>query len=70
MEKHRTWRRGWINLLPKIVSKNSFFRRNNILYGILFEPEALLKLGVDMIIAISSLSVGCRNIVLPFSFAR
>ena len=68
MEKHRSWRRGWINL--PIVSKNSFFRRNNILYGILLEPEALLKLGVDMIIAISSLSVGCRNIVLPFSFAR
>ena len=48
----------------------SFFRRNNILYGILFEPEALLELRVDMMLGISSLSLGYRNIVLLFSFER
>ena len=48
----------------------SYFRRNNILYAILFGPEALLELREDMILAISSLSVGCRNIVLSLSFER
>ena len=33
-------------------------------------PEALLELREDMMLAISSLSVGCRNIVLLFSFER
>ena len=42
----------------------SLFRRNNILYGILFGQEALLELREDMMLDISSLSVGCRNIVL------
>ena len=36
----------------------------------LFGPEALLELREDMMLAISSLSVGCRNIVLLFSFER
>ena len=35
----------------------------------IFGPEALLELREDMI-AISSLSVGCRNIVLLVSFER
>ena len=48
----------------------SFFRRNSIPYGILFGPEALLELREDMIFAISSLSVGCRKIVLLLSFER
>ena len=47
-----------------------FFRRDNILEGILFVPEALLELRGDMVLAISSLSVGCRNIVLLLSFER
>ena len=47
----------------------SFFKRN-IPQGILFGPEALLELRQDMILAISSLSVGCRNIVLSLSFER
>ena len=34
----------------------------------LFGPEALLELREDMMLAISSLSVGCRNIVLPLLF--
>ena len=50
--------------------KISFFRRNNILQGILFRPEALSELRQDMMMAISSLSVGCRNIVLLLSFER
>ena len=33
---------------------------------ILFGPEALLELREDMMLAISSLSVGCRNIVIIF----
>ena len=33
-------------------------------------PEALLELREDMMLAISSLSVGCRNIVLSLSFER
>ena len=48
----------------------SFFRRNDILQGILFGPEALLELREDMMLAISSLSVGCRNIVQLVSFER
>ena len=48
----------------------SFFRRNNVLWGILFEWEALSDLREDMMLAISSLSGGCRNIVLLFSFER
>ena len=47
-----------------------FFRRNNILEGILFGPEVLLELRKDIMLAISSLLVGCRNIVLPLSFER
>ena len=47
----------------------SFFRRNNILSGILFGPEALLELREDIMLAIS-LSAGCRNIVLLLSFER
>ena len=44
---------------------------NNILKGILFGPEALLdELREDMILTISSLSVGCRNIVLSLSLER
>ena len=38
--------------------------------GILFGPAALLELGKDMMLAISSLLMSCRNIVLPFSIAR
>ena len=49
--------------------KISFFGRN-ILYGILFGSEVLLELREDMMLAISSLSVGCRNIVLSLSFER
>ena len=33
-----------------------------------FAPEALLQLRDDMMLAISSLSVGCRNIALSLSF--
>ena len=36
----------------------------------LYGPEASSELREDMMLAISSLSVVCRNIVLPFSFAR
>ena len=50
--------------------KMSFFRRTHILYGILSGPETLLELREDMMLVISSLSVGCRNIVLSFSFER
>ena len=46
-----------------------FLRWNNIIYGILFVPEALLKLTEDMLLAIS-LTVGCRDIALPLSFVR
>ena len=46
----------------------SFLRRNNILKGILFGPKALLELTEDMMLVISSLSVGCRDIVLSLSF--
>ena len=48
----------------------SFLRKNNILSGVLFSPEALLVLTEHMMLAISSLSVGCRNIVLPFLLTR
>ena len=44
----------------------SFFRRNTVLLGTLFGPEALSELRENMMLAISSLSVGCRNIVLLF----
>ena len=33
--------------------------------GIPLGPEALLELREDKMLAISSLSVGCRNVVLP-----
>ena len=36
----------------------------------LFGPEALLELREDMMLATSSLSVGCRNIILLLSFER
>ena len=36
----------------------------------LFGPEALLELREDMMLTISSLSKGCRNIVLPLLFDR
>ena len=36
----------------------------------LYGPEALLELRDDMMLAISSLSGGYRNIVLSFSFER
>ena len=36
----------------------------------LYGPETLLELREDIILAISSLPVGCRNIVLLFSFER
>ena len=48
----------------------SLFRRNNILLGILFGPEALLELREDIMLIISSVIVGCRNIVLLLSFKR
>ena len=38
--------------------------------GILFGPEALLELREDIMLVISSLSVGCTNIVLPLWFER
>ena len=44
--------------------------RHNIWWGILFGPEALLGLREDLMLAISSLSVDCRNIVLLVSFER
>ena len=37
---------------------------------ILFGPEALLELREDMMLATSSLSVGCRNILLLLSLER
>ena len=43
--------------------------RKRVLQGILFRPEALLELKEDMLV-ISSLLVGCRNIVLSHSFLR
>ena len=48
--------------------KISLFWKNN--NNILFGPEALLGMRENMILVISSLSVGCRNIALPFSLAR
>ena len=36
----------------------------------LYGPEALLELREDMMLANSSLSVGCRNTVLLLSFER
>ena len=50
-------------------SEIAIFRRNNILYGILFRPKALLELRKNML-DISSLLVGCRNIVPSLSFER
>ena len=50
--------------------KISFFRRNSILQVILFGPEALMELRTDMMLAMSSLSVVCSNIVLLVSFER
>ena len=47
-----------------------YLRRNNILEGIVFGPEALLDLIEDMKFAISSLSVGCKNTVSLHSFER
>ena len=41
-----------------------------MLLGILLEPEASLDLRDDMMLAVSSLSVGCRNIELLFSHSR
>ena len=38
--------------------------------GILYGPEALSELREDMMLAISSLSVGCRNIALLVLFER
>ena len=46
----------------------SFLRRNSVLLGVLFGREALLELREDVMLAISSLSVGCKNIVLLHSF--
>ena len=53
-------------MLNKYVScfNISFFRKNNILQGVQIGPEALLELREDMILAISSLSVGSRNTIL------
>ena len=48
----------------------AFFRKNDILHSILFGPEVLLALREDMILGVSSLSVGCRSIVLLLSFQR
>ena len=48
----------------------SFFRRNNVLQGILFGSEVFLEFRKDMMLAISSLLVGCRNIALLLSFER
>ena len=52
--------------------KKKFFLIEIIFYKvyILFGPEALLGLREDMMLAISSLSVGCRNTVLLVSFER
>ena len=50
--------------------RNFIFQRNNIPQGILFGPQALLELREDVMLVISSLSVGCKNIVLPISFER
>ena len=36
----------------------------------LFGTEVLLELRKDMMLAISALSVGCRNIILLLSFER
>ena len=44
----------------------SFFRRNNIL----FEPETLLELRKNMMLAVSSLSISCWNFVLPLPLER
>ena len=48
----------------------SVFRRNKTPQHILFEPEALLELKEDMMLAISTLLEGCRNIILSLSFKR
>ena len=48
----------------------SFLRRNNVLLGILFEPEVLLELREDMMLAISSSSLSWRNTALLLSFER
>ena len=42
----------------------SCFRRIKILFGLLKGPQALLILTEDIMLAISSLSVGCINIAL------
>ena len=42
----------------------SFLRRNNTLKGMVFGPEVLLECRYDMMLAIYSLSVGCRSIIL------
>ena len=46
------------------------FLEEIILYKISFGPEALLELRQNVMFAISFLSVGCKNIVLLFSFPR
>ena len=62
---------GKTPVMKKMLNKSAncleiwFFRRNKILQGILFGLEALLELRENMVLAISSLSVGCTNILLP-----
>ena len=66
---HKSRRKGWINL--PVASKFHFLELI-IFYKkvyILFGPE-ILEFREDIMLAISSLLVVCRNIVLPFLFAR
>ena len=75
-----------IDIFMKCLYSNSFIRlgsfydqcievtlnesTHSILFGILLGPETLLELREDMMLAISSLSVGSRNIALSLSFER
>ena len=62
-------RKKRLNKFPNCF-KISLVRRNDILQGTLFGPGALLELKEDIMSALSSLSVGCGNVVLLLSFER
>ena len=62
--RKNTSREGEVEQICQLL-RSIIFRNNNILQGIPLGPEALLEFREDKMLAISSLSVGCRNVVLP-----
>ena len=67
--KYRSQKKKKLNKSASCI-EISFLRKNNILQGILFGPEALLELREDTMLPISSLLVGFRNIALSHPFLR